>query len=328
VKLSVLEQVPLFAGHDARNTLEDTVRLARALEEAGYARFWFAEHHNTSAFLSSAPDLLMMHTLQATERIRVGSGGVMAMHYGSLQMAERFSILATLFPGRVDMGLGRAPGGDMLAAHALNQGRVIDPTSIDTLIAETVGLMRGTLPEDHPYARLTVTPHAEVLPEIWLLGSSGQSAAWAGEHDLNYAYAQFFSGRQDPGVMDHYRAHLPEPATAGRTLSAMGVSAADTREEAEEQALAAADFRLSMRQGRPVDFRDPARIPEERRAELRRYLRLDPSFVVGTWDEVAGQLRTFADTHGVDEIMLISYIADAEVKATQYRELGARLLGE
>lgn len=328
MKLSVLEQVPLFSGHSARDTLEDTVRLARALEDAGYERFWFAEHHNTSSFLSSAPDLLMMHTLQATQRIHVGSGGVMAMHYGSLQMAEHFSTLATLFPGRVDMGLGRAPGGDMLAAHALNQGRVIDPTAIDTLIAETVGLLRGTLPEAHPYAGLTVTPHPDSPPEVWLLGSSGQSAAWAGAHDLNYAYAQFFSGRQDPGVMDHYRAHLPEGAVSGRTLSALSVSAAATREQAELQALAAADFRLSMRQGRPVEFREPAEIPEERRAELRRYLEREPSIIIGTWDEVAECLGSFTRNHGVDELMLISYIADVEVKVTQYRELGTRLLGE
>jgi len=110
-RISVLEQVPLFEGGDVRRTLGDLVRLGRGLEESGYHRLWLAEHHNTGSFLSSAPDLLMMHILDATNRIRVGSGGVMAMHYGSLQMAERFATLATLHPGRVDMGLGRAPGG-------------------------------------------------------------------------------------------------------------------------------------------------------------------------------------------------------------------------
>ena len=110
-RISVLEQVPLFEGGDVRQTLGDLVRLGRGLEESGYHRLWLAEHHSTGSFLSSAPDLLMMHILDATDRIRVGSGGVMAMHYGSLQMAERFATLATLHPGRVDMGLGRAPGG-------------------------------------------------------------------------------------------------------------------------------------------------------------------------------------------------------------------------
>ena len=312
MKLSALEQVPLFAGHTAPDTLEDTVRLARALEEIGFGRLWFAEHHGTGRFLSSAPDLLMMHALSATTRIHLGSGGVMAMHYGSLQMAERFSTLAALFPGRVDMGLGRAPGGDMLSAHALNQGHVIDPSSIDTLIAETAGLLRATLPEDHPYSRIVVTPHAEVPPEMWLLGSSGQSAAWAGAHDLNYAYAQFFSGRQDPDVMDHYRSHLPEGAATGHTLSAMSVSAAATREEAIEQALPAAHFRSALSMGREVEFRDPSLMDEDEKARLRRYLELDTAMVIGTFDEVAGRLGAFATNHGVEELMLISYIADVE----------------
>ena len=114
LRLSVLEQIPLFAGRTPRQAVEDVVRLARGVEEVGYHRFWLAEHHNTGAFVSSAPDLLMMHVLDATGRIRVGSGGVMAMHYGSLQIAERFATLAALFPGRVDLGLGRAPGGDLL----------------------------------------------------------------------------------------------------------------------------------------------------------------------------------------------------------------------
>ena len=326
MKLSALEQVPLFVGHTAGTTLEDTVRLARSLEESGFGRLWFAEHHGTGRFLSSAPDLLMMHALSATDQIHLGSGGVMAMHYGSLQMAERFSTLAALFPGRVDMGLGRAPGGDMISAHALNQGRVIDPASIDVLIAETAGLLRGTIPEGHPYAGLKVTPHPDVLPEIWLLGSSGQSAAWAGEHDLNYAYAQFFSGRQDPEVMNHYRSHLPDRPLSGHTLSAVSVSAAATHAEAVEQALPAAHFRSALRMGREVEFRDPSLMPEDEKAELRRYLEADTSMVIGTFDEVAQRLRAFATNHGVEELMLISYIADVEQKATQYRELAVRLL--
>ena len=234
-RISVLEQVPLFEGGDVRQTLGDLVRMGRGLEESGYHRLWLAEHHNTGSFLSSAPDLLMMHILDATDRIRVGSGGVMAMHYGSLQMAERFATLATLHPGRVDMGLGRAPGGDMRAAAALNQGRVIDPDAINALIEETVALLRDDLPATHPYASVEVRPLPAQMPEVWLLGSSGQSAAWAGVHDLNYAYAQFFTGRQQVEIMNHYRAHLPEGSGrgsihGGQTLSALCVSAAATRE--------------------------------------------------------------------------------------------------
>ena len=330
-RISVLEQVPLFEGGEARQTLEDLVRLGRGLEESGYHRFWLAEHHSTGSFLSSAPDLLMMHILDATDRIRVGSGGVMAMHYGSLQMAERFATLATLHPGRVDMGLGRAPGGDMRAAGALNQGRVIDPDAINTLIEETVALLRDDLPATHPYASIEVRPRPAQMPEVWLLGSSGQSAAWAGAHDLNYAYAQFFTGRQQVEIMNHYRAHLPEGSGrgsihGGQTLSALCVSAAATREEAREQALVAADARFSLRTGRPMRFRDPSTLDAAYRAEVERYLERDTAIIVGTYDEVARVLSSFAENHGTEEVMLISYIDDVEVKTRQYAELASRFL--
>ena len=344
-RISVLEQVPLFEGGEARRTLEDLVRLGRGLEESGYHRLWLAEHHSTGSFLSSAPDLLMMHILDATGRIRVGSGGVMAMHYGSLQMAERFATLATLHPGRVDMGLGRAPGGDMRAAAALNQGRVIDPDAINALIEETVALLRDELPATHPYASVEVRPLPAQMPEVWLLGSSGQSAAWAGAHDLNYAYAQFFTGRQQVEIMDHYRSHLPDnPETrgdgahhrggsaghdsihGGQTLSALCVSAAATREEAREQALVAADARFSLRTGRPMRFRDPATLDAPYRAEIERYLERDTAIIVGTYDEVAHALSSFAENHGTEEVMLVSYIDDVEVKIRQYAELASRLL--
>ena len=344
-RISVLEQVPLFEGGGARRTLEDLVRLGCGLEESGYHRLWLAEHHSTGSFLSSAPDLLMMHILDATGRIRVGSGGVMAMHYGSLQMAERFATLATLHPGRVDMGLGRAPGGDMRAAAALNQGRVIDPDAINALIEETVALLRDELPATHPYASVEVRPLPAQMPEVWLLGSSGQSAAWAGAHDLNYAYAQFFTGRQQVEIMDHYRSHLPDnPETrgdgahhrggsaghdsihGGQTLSALCVSAAATREEAREQALVAADARFSLRTGRPMRFRDPATLDAPYRAEIERYLERDTAIIVGTYDEVAHALSSFAENHGTEEVRLVSYIDDVEVKIRQYAELASRLL--
>lgn len=325
LRLSALEQIPHFPHRTPRESIEQMVTLARGLEESGYHRLWLAEHHNTTGFLSSAPDLLMMHVLDATSSIHVGSGGVMAMHYGSLQMAERFATLATLHPGRVDMGLGRAPGGDMLAARALNQGRVINPEEINALIAETIGLLRDELPPSHPYAGLSVTPRPQTLPEVWLLGSSGQSAAWAGAHDLNYAYAQFFTGRQQVGVMDHYRSHLPEQHTAGQTLSALCVSAAATREEAWEQALVAGDFRLGLRTGRMHGFRLPGQIDPERREQIEQYLTMDTSVIIGTYDEVAEVISSFAVNHGTEEVMLISYIDDVEVKVNQYRELAARL---
>lgn len=336
MRLSALEQVPHFAGHTVEESLEEQAVLARGLEGLGFERLWFAEHHSTPAFLSSVPQLLMAHVLAKTERIRIGSGGVMMMHRGSLQVAEAFNTLAALHPGRVDMGLGRAPGGDMVSAHALNQGRVIDPDSIDALIEETLAIMRHRLPEGHPYAALRAHPEPKTAPQMWLLGSSGQSAAWAGAHGMNYAYAQFFSGRQQPEIMDHYRAHLPaeplalgedapRPEQSGLTLSALCVSAAGTRQEAIVQALPAASFRLRLRTGRPASFLAPEEMSAADREEARLWLERDTAIITGTFDEVADRIRGFASAHRVDEAMLISYIADVEVKLEQYAQIAARL---
>ena len=326
MRLSALEQLPLFQGHTETDTLHDAARLARGVGELGFDRFWVAEHHNSPHFLSSAPDIVMTHLLGATSRIRIGSGGVMAMHYGSLQIAERFATMAALYGDRIDMGLGRAPGGDVVASAALNQGRVLAPDDINRLILEAVGLLRGTLPEDHRYAGLTVSPRAEVLPQAWLLGSSGQSAAWAGVNDLNYAYAQFFSGHQDPEAMDHYRRHLPDGHTSGRTLSALLVSAAGTAEKAEHRALAGEGFRMAQRLGLPLGFATPEQMAPEQLANARTFLAHDHAPIIGTYDEVATRVRTFADAHGCDEIMLISYLPDVEAKLGMYAELAARLI--
>ncbi|EFS62842.1 MsnO8 family LLM class oxidoreductase [Cutibacterium acnes] len=321
-----MEQIPLFVGHDVTQTLDETVTLAQKLEEIGFHRFWLAEHHNTDHFLSSAPDLLMARIATATQSIRLGSGGVMAMHYGSLQMAERFSTLTAFFGDRIDMGLGRAPGGDMLSAHALNQGQVIRPEAINSLIAETVGFVRETLPPKHPYAKVVVTPAGQIQPQTWLLGSSGQSAAWAGEQGMDYAYAQFFTGRQDTGIMDHYRAHLSD-GFPGRTLSAVCVSAGPTRQEALEQSLMAANFRVSLGTGRPVTFVTASQMDAETRSLLTSYvLSNEDTIFVGDYDEVADKLTAFQDAHHVDELMLISYIDNVQTKVERYRQLAKRLI--
>ena len=187
--------------------------------------------------------------------------------------------------------------------------------------------MRGTLPEGHPYASVGVYPRPDELPELWLLGSSGQSAAWAGTRNMNYAYAQFFSGQQQPEVMDHYRAHLPENLGEGQgqTLSALAVSAAATEAEALEQALPALSFRMCLRLGRPVRFQRPEQMSAEDREDALRWAQRDRSIIIGTYDQVAQTIANFARNHRVDEVMLISYIADVQQKLAQYQELQTRL---
>lgn len=330
MKLNILEQVPLYKGNTAEATLKELTTLAQLADQLGYKRFWLAEHHNTPAFLSSAPDILAGHLLANTEKIRVGTGGVMAMHYGSLQIAERFNLLATLYPDRVDMGLGRAPGTDLATARALNQTHLLSPVQINQIIEETLHFIRGDFEETHPYRRFKVTPQPEILPEAWLLGSSGQSAAWAGEKEMYYAYAQFFTGHQDEDVMDHYRQFFPSDSKlTPNTLSALSIVAAETQEEADKLALTMQEFRYRLENGFSVVFRSPEEIMadgEEYVEKIRQYTTGRNNAIIGTYQEVADKIKQFAEEFHTDEIMLITYIADFEIKQTIYREMAKRLI--
>ena len=326
-RYSILDQVPLYAGLSSEETLENLTAFAQAADANGYTRIWFAEHHNSRGFISSAPDIMAAHVLARTERIRVGTGGVMAMNYGSLQIAERFNLLASLYPDRVDLGLGRAPGTDMLAAAALNQGRTIGVPEINDIILETAAFIRGDVPKDSPYAMLHAFPTPGTAPQLWMLGSSGSSATWAAHHGFNYAYAQFFSGSQDEHLMDAYRSQLPEGVN-GTNLSAVSVMAADTEEEAQHYALSALNFRYRLARGLPVQFKHPDEIAsdEEYAARLRTMLIGNRHMFVGTYDDVAQRLEDFARETATDELMMVTYCADNEAKIRSITELSKRLI--
>lgn len=326
MKLSILEQVPCFEGHTSEETLSDLQVLAQGVEAAGYRRIWLAEHHNSLSMLSSAPDILAGYLLANTDQIRVGTGGVMAMHYGSLQMAERFNTLASLYPGRVDMGLGRAPGGDITSAYALNQGRVIDPEAINDLIEETLQLMRSDLPQGHPYGQVKVTPKAATPPEYWLLGSSGQSAAWAGHHQMNYAYAQFFTGHQDPEILNHYRANYQGSKDQAQTLSALCVVAGESEAEAQELALTSLSFRYSLMTGRPLAFQSPDAFSDDYKELLRAHGQRDRNAIIGSYDQVAERIKELQAHYQADEIMLVTYMEAVEDKLKMYQALADRLI--
>ncbi|HEX2173965.1 MAG TPA: MsnO8 family LLM class oxidoreductase, partial [Dehalococcoidia bacterium] len=172
--LSVVDQSPVRQGEPAANALRETVELAQAAERLGYARFWVAEHHNTGSFAGTSPEILIGQIAAATRRIRVGSGGVMLSHYSALKVAEQFSILNAFFPGRIDLGLGRAPGSDQLTAAALSYPRSqIDIRHFPQQVADVLGYLHGTIGGDHPFARLRIQPGIppETGPEVWLLGS-------------------------------------------------------------------------------------------------------------------------------------------------------------
>lgn len=236
--LSVLDQSPISEGSTGGDALRNSVDLARFAESAGYHRYWIAEHHATPMLASPSPEALIGPIAALTSRMRVGSGGVMLPHYSPLKVAETFSMLAGLFPGRIDLGIGRAAGTDPLTTFALQRDRrQAAPDDFPEQLAELRGYLEDSLPEEHPFARVAKLPGKPEAPETWLLGSSPQSAIWAGELGLPYVFADFINS-EGAHIAELYR----ERFTPSRRLStprimvATWALCADTQEEAERLA--------------------------------------------------------------------------------------------
>src|SRR5450755_187361 len=234
--LSVLDQSPIAQGSTGAEALRNTIDLARLADELGYHRYWVAEHHGGPMLAGPSPEVLIGPLAAATEGIRVGSGGVMLPHYSPLKVAESFTILAALFPGRIDLGLGRASGTDPMTTYALQRDRrQASPDDFPQQLAELLAYFEDDLPADHPFRRLAKTlPGLPQLPVPWLLGSSEQSAIWAGELGLRYAFADFINP-QGSTIAQLYRERFApvRDLKAPRTAVAVWALAAPTDEEAQ-----------------------------------------------------------------------------------------------
>src|SRR4051812_1896296 len=204
MKLSVLDQSPVPAGSLPEEALANTIDLAQAVERFGYHRYWLAEHHNTRGLAGPAPEVMIAAVAAATERIRVGSGGVMLPHYSSLKVAEQFHVLEALHPGRIDLGVGRAPGGDPMSAAAL---RIPTPEGdrFPNQVQDLIGFLEDRLDPRHPFARVRAPPEPAGSPPVWLLGSSDYSAAVAAVLGTGFSFAHFINPAGGEHVVQEYR---------------------------------------------------------------------------------------------------------------------------
>lgn len=218
IRLSVLDQSPVPEGSNGPDALRNTLDLARLADDLGYERYWLAEHHGLS-LAGPSPEVLIGPVAAATERIRVGSGGVMMPHYSPYKVAENFSLLAGLYPGRIDLGIGRASGTDPMTTYALQRDRrEVSPDDFPSQLAELLAHFDHSFPADHPFARLGRSlPGGEERPEVWLLGSSAQSAVWAAQLGLPYAFADFINP-QGAEIARHVPGAGREPAQRGRRV--------------------------------------------------------------------------------------------------------------
>jgi len=321
--LSVLDQSPVRQGVTPRDALLETIELARHCEALGYRRYWLAEHHATPALAGSAPEIMIARIAAETRHIRVGSGGVMLSHYSSLKVAEQFRMLETLYPGRIDLGIGRAPGSDQLTAAALAHGPgALGIEHFPNQIADLIGYFEHTIPAEHPFSRIHLMPDGETLPEIWILGSSDQSPIFAAYFGRAFSFAHFITDESRPEIMAAYKAQFRPSATLSQPQASIGVFVICAESEERAQYLAASRdlSRLRQRTGILAPFPPPEEALAYPYTEAERRL-VDHHRrrqIVGTPDMVKPRLEALAASYGVDEVVVLTITHDYAARKRSY----------
>jgi luciferase family oxidoreductase group 1 len=323
VRLSVLDQSPISEGFTGADALRNSVDLAQLADRLGYHRYWVAEHHGTPMLACASPEALIGPIAAMTARIRVGSGGVMLPHYSPLKVAETFSMFAGLFGQRIDLALGRAPGTDPTTMFALQRDRrQASPDDFPEQLAELLGYLGGTLPREHPFARLVALPGGPGRPDPWLLGSSPQSGIWAAECGLPYAFADFInpSGAE---YAAHYRATFTPSRWRSQpeTLVAVWVVCADDEDARRLAASSVMCFRLLQR-GQliavpPVEKALAFLDTDSPRATTGVPIRTRRR-VVGSPHRVKAGLEEVAREYHADELMIVTITFDHEARRRSY----------
>jgi luciferase family oxidoreductase group 1 len=319
--LSVLDLSPVGNGVAPSQAIRDSIALAKVADELGYTRYWFAEHHNMTSIATSAPEVLIAYAAAVTRRIRLGAGGIMIPNHGPLHVVEMFRTLEALAPGRIDLGLGRAPGTDPVTSAALRRS---DETEVNRLLAELLAFERSGFPASHPFSKIEPMPTDVPAGTLWMLGSTLAGASIAAQLGVPYAFAGHFSMRYAVEAINHYRARY-EPSQAHPTPYAMlAVTAvcAETDLRAEQMAapLRIAIVRTRTGQRAPIVSIEEALAYEMSPEEKAIADEFFTGAAIGSPRRVAERLRALARDAGADELMLSTLVPDlgARTRALQY----------
>jgi luciferase family oxidoreductase group 1 len=331
MRLSVLDQSPIRSGATPADAIHETLDLARLADRLGYHRYWLAEHHSSAGLTGASPEVLIGQVAACTSGIRVGSGGVMLSHYSALKVAENFRMLETLFPGRIDLGLGRAPGSDQLTARALRHGPgALGIEHFPAQIADVVGFLHDRLPPGHPFAAVHAMPTGPTAPEVWLLGSSDESAMYAAELGLAFSFAHFINDQGGAEIARAYAARFrPSPyEPAPRTSVAVFALCADTDAEADRLALSRDLFVVRLYTGRmgPYPSVEEAQAYPYNPHELAIVHGVRRRTVVGAPETVRERLLALAAAYGAEELVIVSITHDPKARRRSY-ELLAEAFG-
>ena len=327
VSLSVLDQSPIKQGSDAPNALQETLALAQHCDKLGFHRYWVAEHHASNALAGCSPEVLLGRLGGETANIRLGSGGIMLPHYSPYKVAENFKVLETLYPGRIDLGVGRAPGTDPFTAAAIRYGSRVGPEHFPNMVFDLQALLNDTDPITPGMEDARAFPKVINVPELWMLGSSEDSASLAALAGLPYNFAYFINPQIRPDIFDYYREHFkpgPNLDIPRSTLTVFTICA-DSEEEAIELSKSRDLWFIRLLRGNPGPFPtvQEASDYDYSNGEIRAIEENHNRRAVGTPEQVCEKLSLWVKQFKLDELMILTITHDAEARRHSYKLLSS-----
>lgn len=330
MKLSILDQIPISEGETPQTALQQTLQLAQKAEQLGYHRYWIAEHHDLAGLSCPAPDIMLSYVGAQTDRIRIGAGAVLLPHYKPFNIAERYNLLASLFPGRVDLGIGRAPGGSAEATSALNDRYLEKVRQYPELIDELIQFQTNGFPETNMFSKITPQPVPSVLPDVWLLGTSEKSALMAAEKGLPYSFAHFMTDKNGPQIVRTYKEqfihHYPE--SKPKIVLAVSAICAETEKEARELALSQELWQVQQTkadQNHAIPTIEAAKNYAYSEKDREMIEKARKKQIVGNPSQVKQQLEILREMYQVDEMMILTITHSYEARYRSYELIASQL---
>lgn len=325
IKLSVLDQSPIRKGGSAAQALKETVQLAKLADELGYTRFWVSEHHNTTGLAGSSPEVLIPCLAGVTKRIKVGSGGVMLPHYSAFKVAENFKVLENLFPERIDLGVGRAPGTDRITAAVLNPHNQFSEAEFMQQLKDLGHYLHDTFEEGDITEKVKATPQTPSAPAVWLLSSSGQSGLFAAHFGFGFSFAHFINPTGGQQMVKAYKQHFEKSRFLQQPEANVGVfvMCAETEEKAQElqETMDLMMLRIEKGISSGVPPYEEVKAQQYSESEQSRIVYNRQRMVSGTPKQVRQKLEDMAETYEVDELVIVTITHSFEDRKTSYKLL-------